>query len=205
MKFNDLSDAEKDKVRAQYEPDYEWWDYVYDNAKEDAEQYGFRIDEIRFSGFYCQGDGASWTGKVDLITWLEKHRPDCIKATIMVELIAQGWVDKKANVVMLTSNYCHSNTMQLAGATKYWHGDCYNEEFADKPVGGDGILARASVKALVENADLETYYEEMMSDVLVSVRDYADKIYKQLRDEYEHITSDEYIAEQYDINQEAVN
>jgi len=205
MKFNDLSDTEKDEVRRQYEPDYEWWDYVYDNAKEDAHQYGFRIDDICFSGFYSQGDGASWTGSVDLVTWLEKHRPDCIKATIMAELIAQGWVDSKANVIRLNSLHVHSWNMQLDGATTYWHGDCYNEEFADKPVGGNGMMARASVKTLVENADLNTYYEEMMGDALVSVRDYADEIYKRLRDEYEYLTSDEHIAEQFDINQEAVN
>lgn len=200
MKFNDLSNAEKDEVRAQYEPDYEWWDCVYDNAKEDAHQYGFRVDDISFSGFWSQGDGASWKGSVDLITWLEKHRPDCAKATIMAELIAQDWVDSKANVIRLTSNYCHSKTMQVTDANTYWDGACYDVELADKPVGGDGILARASVKALVENADLETYFEEMLSDVLVSVRDYADEIYKRLRDEYEYITSDEYIAEQYEFN-----
>lgn len=196
MKFNNLSNAEKDEVRSQYEPDYEWWDYVYDNAKEDAHQYGFRIDDISFSGFYSQGDGASWTGSVDLITWLEKHRPDCAKATIMAELIAEGWVDSKTNVIRLNSLHVHSWTMQLDGATSYW---CLDSK-EDRPVGGNGILARAGIVALVDNADLETYFEEMLSDVLVSVRDYADEIYKRLRDEYEHITSDEYIAEQYEFN-----
>lgn len=200
MKFNDLSDTEKDEVRRQYEPDYEWWDYVYGDAMEDAQQYGFSIDDIRFSGFWNQGDGASWTGKVDLIAWLEKHRPDCAKATIMAELIAQGWLDSRATVITLNSNYVHSHTMQVTDGNTYWHGDCYNEAFSDKPVGGNGMMARASIKTLVENADLETYYEEMMSDVLVSVRDYADEIYKRLQAEYEYLTSDEHIAEQFEFN-----
>ena len=200
MKFNDLSDTEKAEVRAQYEPDYEWWDYVYDNAKEDAHQYGFRIDDICFSGFYSQGDGASWTGNVDLVTWLEKHRPDCAKATVMVELMTQDWVDPKANVIRLSSHYAHSNTMQVTDCATYWDGACYDVELDGKLVGGNGILARASVKTLVENADLETYFEEMLSDVLVSVRDYADEIYKRLRDEYEYLTSDEHIAEQFEFN-----
>jgi hypothetical protein len=200
MKFNDLSNAEKDEVRRQYEPDYEWWDYVYDNAKEDAEQYGFRIDDISFSGFYSQGDGASWTGSVDLITWLEKHRPDCAKATIMTELIAQGWVDSKTNVIRLNSLHVHSWTMQVADANTCWPGAGYDYGQTPVLVGGNGILARASVEDLVKNADLDTYFEEMLSDVLVSVRDYADEIYKRLQTEYEYITSDEYIAEQYEFN-----
>src|SRR5690606_12101749 len=57
--------------------DYDWWDSVYDDAEQIAEILGieFEREEIRlmsgrkvsrpditFSGFYSQGDGASWRG-----------------------------------------------------------------------------------------------------------------------------------------------
>ncbi len=43
--------------------DYEWWNCVYDDAKAVGSLMGFSIDEIYFSGFCSQGDGACFTGE----------------------------------------------------------------------------------------------------------------------------------------------
>jgi hypothetical protein len=40
----------------------DWYEEIYARAKEDGPERGFNIDEIQFSGFHSQGDGASWTG-----------------------------------------------------------------------------------------------------------------------------------------------
>ena len=42
--------------------DYEWWDSVYEDAKEVGECLGIRVDDISFSGFYSQGDGCCFSG-----------------------------------------------------------------------------------------------------------------------------------------------
>lgn len=47
--------------------DHDWWDYMVDELWKPAlAQIGFEDAEIAFSGFGCQGDGASFTSSVDL-------------------------------------------------------------------------------------------------------------------------------------------
>ena len=42
--------------------DYEWWDFIYDDAKNLGKCIGLRIDNIYFSGFYNQSDGCCFSG-----------------------------------------------------------------------------------------------------------------------------------------------
>ena len=42
--------------------DYEWWDCIYDDAKNLAKCIGLRIDNIYFSGFYHQNSGCCFSG-----------------------------------------------------------------------------------------------------------------------------------------------
>lgn len=67
--FGELSDNAKEKAREWYREgglNYEWYDSVLDDAYAVGAILGFDIDKgprgIRFSGFYSQGDGASFTG-----------------------------------------------------------------------------------------------------------------------------------------------
>ena len=43
--------------------DYEWYDFVFEDAKKCASILGIEIDNIYFSGFYSQGDGACFDGR----------------------------------------------------------------------------------------------------------------------------------------------
>ena len=43
--------------------DYEWYDSVFEDAKKCASILGIEIDNIYFSGFYSQGDGACFNGR----------------------------------------------------------------------------------------------------------------------------------------------
>ena len=43
--------------------DYEWWDSAFEDAKKCAECLGIEVDNIYFSGFWSQGDGACFNGK----------------------------------------------------------------------------------------------------------------------------------------------
>lgn len=65
-RFVELSDSAKAKVREQYREwacqDNHWYEYIFDDAKEIGKILGIKIDNIYFSGFSCQGDGACLTG-----------------------------------------------------------------------------------------------------------------------------------------------
>ena len=41
---------------------FEWWGFTFDDTKEIATILGIDIDNIYFSGFSSQGDGAQFTG-----------------------------------------------------------------------------------------------------------------------------------------------
>ena len=192
FKFQELTDKAKQEVITRLAPEYEWWDGVYDNAKEDGVDKGFRIDDIRFEGFYSQGDGASWQGKVDMLKWFELHRPTDPKARLIVELIEDDWVARHLTINYSSSRYAHSNTMKhewlIMGAP-----------YEDSTV-NNGPLKGANVQELFD-AIGTVYFDDVCDDALQSARNYADEIYYLLRKEYEHLCSEEVIAELCDANE----
>lgn len=73
-RFNELSEEAKQYAIEQYRAsdplDYDWWDFVYSDFLAIADRIGLDIDKrkgcrghaIYFSGFWSQGDGASFEG-----------------------------------------------------------------------------------------------------------------------------------------------
>lgn len=72
--FAQLDNHAKEVARNWYREgglDYNWWD-ITDEWKTEIEEMGFQNVDIAFSGFYSQGDGASFTGNhFDLNKWTE--------------------------------------------------------------------------------------------------------------------------------------
>src|SRR5258708_6719855 len=46
--------------------DHDWWRYLHELWKKALDQIGFEHAEIAFSGFWSQGDGASFTASVNV-------------------------------------------------------------------------------------------------------------------------------------------
>lgn len=181
MKYHELNDRAKERVRQLLEPDHGWWEYVYEQAKEEGTTKGFRIDDTNFSGFWSQGDGASWTGAVRLRDWVPDN-PEDMETRIVRELVRNEEINLLANVYT-RGHGVHEMTMQLD-----WDPAVYD----DSAVLREGPLAGATV------ADLLAPFPRLLFDLeaamLESARDFAREIYRNLEKEYEHQTSDEYIA-----------
>ncbi|WP_302758665.1 hypothetical protein [Dialister invisus] len=66
-KFDELSKDVQEKLiekNRDIYTDFDWYSVIYDNFSQNVKQdYGIEIniENIKFSGFYCQGDGASFT------------------------------------------------------------------------------------------------------------------------------------------------
>ena len=63
--FDELPDAAKEKAREWFRESYnheEWWDCTECDCMDIAKILGIDIDNIYFSGFSSQGDGAQFTG-----------------------------------------------------------------------------------------------------------------------------------------------
>lgn len=184
--------------------DYEWWDFTYEQAKEDAKQKGFDIEDIRFSGFWSQGDGASWTGTVNLKQFLEHHlkedNPNYSRYFVLQAIINEDndWVKRHVNVSRYGFHYVHSNTMRLDGV------DCDGvdnlDENDEERLQEDGPLQRADIYQLWKGIDGAALLDDLCEWVIGEAREFADKIYRDLEAEHDDLTSEEALLAAEDAN-----
>lgn len=188
--FQELTPQARQEVITRLAPEDNWWEHIYEDAKEQGKELGFQIEVIYFSGFYSQGDGASWSGAVDVITWLEKNKKDDPKAQILIELVEDGWINKR---LCISTNWRYSH----AGSMTY--DDFEMVEPMENSVVSRGILKDAPVEGLIEAT--RDMLEALPEDILESAKDYAWEIFKNLRNEYEYLCSEECITELCDANE----
>jgi len=197
--FHELSDKAKDEVRCNLIQHWET-DHIIDQAKGDAPK-GFYIDDVRYSVTYSQGDGASWTGSIELIEFFEAHPdPDYIgEEVIIIELMRNDWIDKSAEVNQNSYHYVHSGTMKLSDVVDYAESVEDNE---NNPTLVEGPMMGAEVKELFQTDywDWAHRLDAMLERALQATKDYADEIYRQLKEDYEWQISDENIEENIYIN-----
>lgn len=179
FRFDELSDAAKENAR-------NWWrryvdeaDFLFtiDDAKECAAIIGIDIDDIYYSGFSSQGDGASFVGsyqyKPGAAKSIRQHAP---KDATLHRIADALQAAQRKNFYCITAHmsrghlsnhYSHSGTM----AVDVWH-------------------SRDSYRSVAE-AD----------DVTQAMRDFADWIYRQIESAYEFIMSDENVDESIRMNE----
>ena len=204
-KFNELDERAKSKVRNWYCENamhHEWWDSVYEEAKHDGDKLGFEIDDIRFSGFWSQGDGAHWTGRIDMPAFVEAHMEEGSawygEDVILLALWSEaGWIDRFVSIDNKAFRCSHSGGMTIGEYPNH----ALDLDPDDDAVLGHGALAGASIYQLSQSFDYEQRITEWCDEALQQARSFADDIYKKLRDEYEHYTSDECIADTCDVNE----
>jgi len=212
-KYQDLSDSAKETARQWYLEgmDYEWYDGVYEMVIEDGKEKGFYINEIFFSGFHSQGDGASWIGQVDVGAWLKANAPDSIGVSALVALVNKDYIEKHVGVSRSSSNYCHENTMDVGEVQfdgRFYDGNELDEvELETETIEGQGIfdgMSLANVRDIVNTDDTNPYrlsnIAKLDEDIEESCKDYARNIYHKLREEYEYLCSEEMMLDHFNCN-----
>lgn len=89
-----------------------WEEPITEGCIEDIELKGFENIDIAFSGFWSQGDGASFTGNVNVIKWIKANEP--VKYRRLVGLIESGLIDTDDNKIKRSGNYVHENSTHLS-------------------------------------------------------------------------------------------
>lgn len=160
---------------------YEWWDSAYEDfAAEMREQY-INVGEINFTGFYSQGDGASFVGHIeasDFAKFMDLHGlseryPACKYFADQKELYLE--------VYRNSSRYCHEYSVDVA--VRDITGNPYDE-------GTTRWDIYDTMQTLFDSefADLELDCEEIM-------RDHMRDLYRKLEKEHDYLTSDEQVWE----------
>lgn len=202
--FDELSDNAKKEAREWFRQDYpssDWWDLVFDDASNIASAFGLTIagtkettrygrpynsPDIRFSGFWSQGDGASYVGtyefKADALEAVKAIAPtdEKLHDIIVALMAAQADASNRINYnVTQSGNYEHSNTMQF--------------ELCDHDSDGNEL-------------DLHGITLDMECAVIRPLRAFADWIYRSLETEHDWLCSDEQVdvfirVNEYEFNE----
>lgn len=182
--FAELSDEAKEKARAWYREgalDYDWWGSVYDDAKTIGDLMGIEIDDIFFSGFASQGDGACFTGRYryapNALAAVKNYAPqatdlhDLAQSLETAQILAALQGLRLAATIVLgrgSNYYSHSGTMDVT---------VYDTNDETRDIG-----------------NLEENIQEAM-------RNFADWIYGRLEDEHDWLTSDEAVDDSLMTNE----
>lgn len=168
-------------------PDYDWWDFVVEDAKEDGAEIGFEIDDIKFSGFWSQGDGACWTGSINLMQFISARHADDADYFVIRHLMNEGCLEG-ALTVHSRGHYSHSGTMCLGDVdTDLNVPSEYTLQF--------GVMAGANAAAIYYAAGGDARMSDLATEALQEAKDFADDIYEKLEAEYTYLTSEEQFIE----------
>lgn len=194
---------------------FDWWDCTYEWWTKALEQIGFMQPDISFSGFWSQGDGASFTCKrgVDkntLIEFLttpiepseqvlggEGDEPEDFRPRIVHNIdgkpnINPQWIDLLTfdldlSVTRISSHYSHSRTCRFT-AEFDGNPDLHGMYRLDSDLG-----ISEAVRIDVLRASLQDAGEQLRFDL-------CGAIYKDLEEEYNYRTADEQLAEDAEAN-----
>jgi hypothetical protein len=175
--------------------DYQWWLGTYDSFRADMLTMGVRVDDIYFSGFWSQGDGACFTGLVIDVTELLRAMEHPQAEPLGVFLETMGFCQR----IEHRGHYYHAGTMHLdtesvecsLPADPYFDEESFDEAFEHL-----GELRLAVFKEALKKVD----HESLESDILEFLRDKARELYKSLEEEYEYLVSDAAVWETITAN-----
>lgn len=193
--------------------EHDWWDSVYDDFDRVCAVLGVELGgrnvpmhgggtrsepDVNFSGFWSQGDGASWAGQYRAIrrgrtqdaalgqvptydtapAEIRQYAPtdDALHAIAdRLCMLSRIYGPLCAVVGRSSSRYCHEFSMQI-DSWEY----CDDEKNEDVP---------------------EEIAEHVETELLDIFRDLARWLYATLETEYDHLTSDEAVAESLEANE----
>jgi hypothetical protein len=155
--------------------DYEWWQGTYENFIEDMEKIGLCVDadDISFEGFYHQGSHA---------------RIDCTSGRHIFLFMEHHKLDKPYNAIY---KLAIEGGVRLHKKGRSVDIDIESWEFYDAC--GDEDMN--SYYKLEYQEEVERTYAKFEDDITEILENYEDDLYRQLRDEYEWLSSDEAVWE----------
>lgn len=168
--------------------DYEWWDSTYDDFRQICTMLGIELDkgEPSFSGFWSQGDGASWTGRYRACG---TYQPTYDLAPVKI----REYAPKDEELHRIADELCMlARIYYPAYATVRRHDSRYSHEMT---------MCVSEIEPYDEAEFAEEVTEALEEALLELFRDLACWLYKSLESEHDYLTSDEAVAETLEANE----
>lgn len=176
--FNELNEETQEKVIDKFRDintsDSFWYECIYEDAKTIANLFGLDIDKIYFSGFWSQGDGASFEGSYEY----KKKSLQSVKDYAPLDNDLHDIVER---IVKLQKKHFYKLYAKTSVSGHYVHSGCM------------------SVDVINENKT-HGYPDNEEDELKQLLREFADWIYSRLSDEYDYQTKDETIKEFLEAN-----
>jgi hypothetical protein len=197
MKFSELSTEVQEKLVAGLSDSLwgGWYDCVYDDFSHICTRLGIDIYvtdrglDISFSGFYSQGDGASFGGRMDLTEVAgcgAKMREYAANDTDLHEIADQ--LEVAVGKVMTTT--------VLLGVDLYYprmiitNRETYHTHIVDCDIPEYSYLEADTEAAMIEQVDT------LIEEVEAAVKSLASWLFRTLQTEYEYQTSEQMLIDQ---------
>lgn len=162
--------------------DFDWTDYAQDECKKDLEMYGIHADNLYWQVSYSQGDGASFDGFVNIRDWMNAVYADA--EFTFAEKYPALFIACKQDGSFIRVRTGNRGTNMILDLRENWRGTRAEGIFT----GLDDATWDELVEDQVTDADLEA---EIRKDCEARMYDF----YRTLRDEYEHLTSEDAFVE----------
>lgn len=203
--YDELGEKAKEKAKEWFRrdyPDYDWWDYLYEDFDERAAELGIELSrksiplmngqtrsepEIYFSGFYHQGSGSSFAGR-----WRAKNvQIDKLKSECPTDTELHRIADVLAD--------CAKEDQEMWADIK-----AHRDNWIRVSV-NDGETIEEQLNELeyqsAEYNRLSHACEQRADEVTEALQDFNRWIYKCLETEYEYLVSDESVEESIRSNE----
>ena len=196
-KVNDRAVSQARQWLQEGATDHDWFDYTVGEWKKALEYIGFLNAEINFSGFWSQGDGASFTASVDLERLLRfMSNPPGGKQQLDTDkdgnYVWGPWLVWKAEGVR--SNKKFSSVLLRVDDRCYLKVIRNSHQYSHERT--CGLEDECNVTSKMTKA----LWKEFVESVEELRVDLCHAIYKDLEKEHEYLNSDEQLAESSDAN-----
>lgn len=169
---------------------HDWWSCVYDDFKEDMANVGISVDEMYFSGFSSQGDGACFEGRVN--SW-----PLFLKSLgYNDDVLIEHFKEVGDLVVKHSGRYYHENCTSFSMEWELPTDPYTDEERFLESYGCGEELRDAVLIARLSQYDSN----ELKAEFTEAFKDHMRDLYHRLEEEYDHLTSDEAVLESLYVN-----
>jgi hypothetical protein len=195
-RFEALTKRQQDEIldkHRHYNTEHlDWWDAVYDDFKADMLATGIDVDKMYFSGFYSQGDGACFEGRVD--DWPKFLESVGYTCPALTALAVESWKFRVEHRGHYYHENCTSFTSDMVSPDDYT--DDVLGDFVDENSPYKTDIQNAAFVAILKGYDYDKLHEEFEQEFKSHMRD----LYNRLEVEYDSLTSDESVLEALHAN-----
>jgi hypothetical protein len=196
--------------------DHDWWDCTVETWKQALAQIGFLDADIQFTGFWSQGDGASFTASVDaekiISLFVAPPAPrDQIGVDADQKEIFTPWIMHKVGGVHVREDFTALLPLAKDGELEismhrtsrhYSHSRTVSVDLEYRsPYNTDALESLKDAAVNGGEIDYDYLTDHLRNAVESLFRDLCNAIYTDLRDEYEYLTGEEAAIECAEANE----